>query len=488
MPDYIDYLDTLSRKQLMLMLARQHLRETESIAVVGLGCRLPGEIDDGPQLWSALRSKTVVPTAGPPTDSLGRPRWNLDAPDLRPFADLLRRGRFLSGIDLFDAERFAISPAEAASMDPQQRVLLEVAVRALADAGLDPADLATSTVGVFAGSGPVEYPYAWLRNGTPAAELSGHMATGSAAGAVSGRVAHALGVSGPAMTVDTASSSMLSAVHLACQSLRRRECDIAVVGTCSLLLSPFSAPILADAGMLSPTGTSLPFTASADGYVRGEGASVVVLERQSDAVRAQRLPYALVRGSAMYQQGDRPGLAVASSAGQRKVIELALADARLEPADVHYVEAQANGSKIGGVIEAESLSAAYRPDGSGVPLYVGSCKANLGYLEHASGGPGLLKAVLALDRAEIPPQVGADDADPALAWDRLGLRLAAEPLPWPSDGPRRAAVSGFGFTGTMAHVVLESAATAQGTTAGQRRPELPAFAGERHWPDHNTWC
>ncbi|MEU0270557.1 beta-ketoacyl synthase N-terminal-like domain-containing protein [Streptomyces sp. NPDC006307] len=459
MTSYIDQLEALSKKQLMVMLARRHHERTQPIAVVGMGCRLPGGLDDPHALWTALREGRVLATedAGIPVDSLGRPRWNVAAPDLAPLADRLCQGAYLADVDLFDAEYFGIPEQEARHMDPQQRLLLEVAAQALADANLSRERLRGRDVGVFAVGGPVEYPYAWLRGGVPETGLSAHMSTGSSPSAFSGRIALSLGLNGPAITVDTASSSMLTALHLAVRALRARECDVALVGTCNVLLSPFSTGILDRAGMLSPTGRSRPFTARADGHVRGEGCGVVVLERYADAVAAGDLPYALVRGSAVHAQGDRPGLSVASARGQKAVVERALRDADVDPADVQYVEAQANGSRLGGQIEAESLAEAYRRDSPDAPpLHIGSCKANIGYLETASGAPGLMKTVLALAHAEIPPQPGEDEADPEIPWGRTALRLAAKPLPWPAVGRRRAGVSGFGFSGTNAHVILES--------------------------------
>ncbi|MFD0339536.1 beta-ketoacyl synthase N-terminal-like domain-containing protein [Streptomyces sp. NPDC127117] len=476
MTSYIDHLETLSKKQLMVMLARQHHERKQPVAVIGMGCRLPGGLDDPGALWNALREGRVLPTetAGVPTDSLGRPRWNLAAPDLAPLAGRLGQGAYLTDVDLFDADRFGIAEEEARHMDPQQRLLLEVAAQALADANLSRERLRGRDVGVYAVAGPVEYPYAWLRGGVPGTGLSPHMSTGSSPSAFSGRIALSLGLNGPAVTVDTASSSMLTAVHLAVRALRDRECDIALVGTCNLLLSPFSTGILDRAGMLSPTGRSRPFSRHADGHVRGEGCGVVVLKRYADAVADEDRPYALVRGSAVHARGDRPGISVAPARGQRAVIERALKDAGTAPEDVSYVEAQANGSRIGGQIEAEALADAYaRRTPDAPPLYIGSCKANIGYLETASGAPGLMKTVLALAHAEIPPQPGEDEADPDIPWDRTALRLAAKPLPWPTTGRRRAAVSGYGFCGTLGHVVLESV---------PERPEPDTGAAEDRGP------
>jgi 3-oxoacyl-[acyl-carrier-protein] synthase II len=476
MASYIDYLATLSQKQLMVMLARQRHEETQPIAIVGMSCRFPAGIDDPRGFWTLLRQGGVVATRSErgPVDSKGRARWNLDAPDLAPLAPLLRTGSYLRDVDLFDADYFGISEEEALHMDPQQRLLLEATVQALADANLPRASLRGQRAGIFVGTSPVEYPYAWLRNGLPEGALSPFMGTGSTPSAASGRLGLMLGVNGPAMNVDCASSSVLVALHLAATSLRRRECDLAIIGACNLLLSPFATAILARTGMISKSGRSRPFGEQADGHVRGEGCGIFVLKRQQDALADGDLPYAVVRGSAMYQNGDRLGLAVSSSSGQKAVIELALRAAGVDPLEVQYVEAQANGSRLGGVVEAEAMAQAYgRPAAAGTPLYVGSCKANLGYLETASGAPSLMKAVLALAHAEIPPQPGVDQLDRSVDWNGLALRFATSPTRWPAAERRLAGVSAFGFTGTNAHVVLESVAERAAAAAEPAASDAP---------------
>lgn len=470
-PGYVDYLESLSKKQLMVMLARARQEETQGIGVIGMGCRFPGDIDTPAALWELVRTGGHVPTAGmQATDSLGQPRWNLRAADLTPLAELLSSGAYLKDIDLFDADYFGLSEDEARFMDPQQRLLLEVTIQALADANLSRAALHHQRVGIFIGTGFMEYGSAPLRNGVTAPQVSAHMLQGNTLSAASGRLGLMLGVSGPAMTLDTASSSALSAVHLAMQSLRRRECDLALVGACHLLLAPFTTLMLARGGALSKRGESRPFSAHADGHVRGEGCGVFVLKRQADCLSHQDAVYGLLRGSAVHQHGDRLALSVACSAGQKEAIALALRNADVNPLDVQYVEAQANGSQLGGAVEAEAMAQAYgraqRPDVA--PLYTGSCKANLGYLEVASGAPALMKTLLALSHAEIPPHRGADEPDPHIAWGELGLRLPSQALPWPS-GRRLAGVSGFGMNGINAHVVLESAPPAP----PQPPPDMP---------------
>ncbi|MEC4571638.1 polyketide synthase [Streptomyces virginiae] len=482
MKEYIESLSGLSHKQLVLMLARQRLRESEGIAVTGLACRLPGGLDSPRQYWEALRDGRVVAGGGGiPVDSTGRPRWNVAAPDLAHLAGLLGQGSYLADIDLFDAERFGIGEEEAAFMDPQQRLLLTVAAEALQDAGAAPGT--DARVGVFAGVSTVEYNYACLRNGVGPEGLSPYMGTGGALSATAARVATGLRLGGPVLTVDTACSSALTALHLASHALRARECDLAVVGACHLLLAPFTTAVFAQAGMVSPTGRSRPFDAAADGHVRGEGCGVLVLKRQSDARADGDVPYAVVRGSGIHQHGDRPAMAAASALGQRRVIADTLRSAGIDPHAVHYVEAQANGSKLGGVIEAETLAGVYGRDTADAPeLLVGSAKGTLGYLETASGAAGLIKAVLALNHRTVPVQPGFDVPDPAIPWQRMALRVPTASQAWP-DAPRRlAGVSAFGFTGTNAHVLME------GVDGPPRQAPGPApVRGRRYWPEGNQW-
>lgn len=480
MKDYIDSLERLSQKQLVVLLARQRLAATQGIAVEGMALRFPGGLDSPQSLWSALREARVV-TGGPPrmpVDSRGRPRWNIAAPDLAPYADLLGRGAYLSDIDLFDAKGFGISDEEAAFLDPQQRLLVTCAAEALADAGVG--DVSGARAGVYAAMSAVEYNYAALRNRVGMDGLSADMGPGSALSAAAGRIATCLGLCGPALTVDTACSSALTALHLACSALRSGECDIAVVGASHLLLAPGAFGVQARAGMLSPTGRSRPFDASADGYARSEGCGVIVLRRQSDAVN----PYAVVRGTAIHQHGARDSITRVSSAGQAEVIRQALHAAGCVPHDVGYVEAQANGVRLAGVIETEVLADSYdRADPGNPPLVVGSAKANLGYLETVSGMASLMKVVLSLHHGEIPPQPGIEHPDPDIAWRRLALEIPREVTSWPDGARRLAGVSSHGFTGTYGHVVVESAAA----VAAPRPEVLAAAAGASHWPDTHHW-
>jgi len=484
--DYIDSIQQLSHKQLVVMLARQRLAATQPIAVAGMAMRFPGGIASPAALWEALRERRAVFADEPrtPLDSTGRPRWNLDAPDVAPYAELVTKGAYVADVDLFDADRYGISEEEALFLDPQQRLLVTCTAEALADAGLD--DISGLRTGVFAAISDVEYNYAAIRNGVGIDGLSVHMGPGSAASAASGRLATCFRLTGPALTVDTACSSALTALHLACASLRSGECDVAIVGASHLALAPSTFAVVARSGMLSPTGRARPFDAAADGYVRAEGCGVLVLRRQPDTANA----YAAIRGTAVYQHGDRDSIAALSAIGLSRVIQEALRTADIAPHDVGYVEAQANGVRLAAVIEAEVLADAYGRKGSGgPPLPVGSAKANLGYLETVSGMASLMKSVLAVQHAEVPPQAAFDVPDPRIAWDALSLVVPRAPTAWPGGHPgsgrpkRIAGVSSFGFTGTYCHALVESVAD---SVPRQPRPAAPR-AARGYWPESHRW-
>ncbi len=482
MRSYIESLEELTRSQLMVLLARRHRADTEGLAVVGMSCRLPGGIEDPAGLWEAVLAGRAVDTAavGVPTDSRGRPRWNLGAPDVKPYADALRTGAYLSDVDLFDAASFGIPAEEARCVDPQQRMLLTKARDALDDAGIT--DRRGTRAAVFVSVTAPEYGLAAIRNGI--AEFSPAMSTGTVVSAAAGRVATALGLSGPALTLDTACSSTLTAVHLAGRALRAGECDVALVGASHLLLSPVTTGVFASAGLLSPSGACRPFTARADGYVRGEGAVVLVLKREHDAQRDSDTPYAVIRSSAVHQHGGRAALSSPSAAGQRQVVLDCLRAAQVRPAEVGYVEAHGSADKVTDTVEADALATAYeRRSADAPPLYLGSGKVNVGYLETAAGAAGLVRAILAVGHGTVPPQ--PDFTDPArdIPWQRTSLAVAGEPTPWPGTGRVLAGVNAFGFTGTNAHVLVEAPA--------HPRPDAPPnqveHTGQSYWLDDYTW-
>lgn len=482
MRSYIESLEELTRNQLMVLLARRRRADTEGLAVVGMSCRLPGGIEDPAGLWEAVLAGRAADTAdvGVPTDSRGRPRWNLDAPDLEPYADALRTGAYLSDVDLFDAESFGIPAEEARCIDPQQRMLLTKARHALDDAGI--ADRRGTRAGVFVSVTAPEYGLAAVRNGIK--EFSAPMSTGTVVSAAAGRIATTLGLSGPALTLDTACSSTLTAVHLAGQALRAGECDVALVGASHLLLSPVTTGVFAGAGLLSPSGACRPFTARADGYVRGEGAVVLVLKREHDAERDGDAPYAVIRSSAVHQHGGRAALSSPSAAGQRQVVRDCLRAADVSPDEVGYVEAHGSADKVTDTVEADALATAYeRHLTDAPPLYVGSGKVNIGYLETAAGAAGLIRAVLAVGHGTVPPQPDFADPAPDIPWQRMSLSVPTEATPWPETGRVLAGVNAFGFTGTNAHVLIEA--------PSRPRPDVPPgrvqHTGQPYWLDSYTW-
>ncbi|WP_437338831.1 type I polyketide synthase [Sorangium sp. So ce394] len=426
----------------------------DPVAIVGMGCRLPGGADDPEGLWRLLRGGHDAVTEVPPE------RWDARAwydPDPgAPGRTSSRWGAFLREIDRFDAAFFGVSPREAARMDPKHRVLLEVTWEALDDAGLPGPSLAGSRTAVFVAA--YQGDHARLALADPGA-IDAYAGLGAQQCLAAGRISYLLDLRGPSLVVDTACSSSLVAVHLACRSLLAGECDRAIVGAVSLVLAPEECVAMAKLGMLAADGRCKTFDARADGFVRGEGCGVVVLERLSDALAAGRDIRALVRGTAVNQDGRTNGLTAPSGRAQEEVIRLALADAAASPAQIGYVETHGSGTRIGDPIEVEALRAvvgAPRPDRGACVL--GAVKTNLGHLEAAAGMAGLLKAALALQRGEIPPNLHLEETNPDLPLAGSCFLLPRAPTPWPpGGGPRLAGLSSFGLSGTNAHLVLEEA-------------------------------
>ena len=426
----------------------------EPVAVIGLGCRFPGGIHGPEALWQFLCDGRSSISEVPPD------RW-------RPFDDgspeiaaalarTTRWGSFLSEIDAFDAEFFEISPSEANRIDPQQRLLLEVAYEALEHAGIPANSLRRTQTGIFAGACLSEYGY--LASGD-LSRVDAWTGTGGALSIIANRLSYFLDVRGPSVVVDTACSSALVAVHLACQSLRTGDSHLAIAAGVNLLLSPAVTHSFDQAGAMSPTGGCHAFDASADGYVRGEGCGVVVLKRLSDAVRDGDRVLAVVRGSAVNQDGRSNGLMAPNPAAQIAVLRAACGNAGVPPGEVDYVEAHGTGTLLGDPIEARALGTVFgrgRPVDS--PLLIGAIKTNIGHLEAAAGIAGLIKATLAVQHGHIPANQHFDAPNPLIPFQDIRLKVVADPADWPSSGrPRRAGVSSFGFGGTNAHVVIEQA-------------------------------
>ena len=426
----------------------------EPIAILGLSCRFPGA-PTPEAFWQLLRDGVDA------VREIPKDRWDIDAyydpdPDA-PGKMYTRYGGFLGDVAGFEPQLFGISPREAEAIDPQHRLLLEVTWEALERAGLSPRGLAGSSTGVFVGISGSEYLRLLLARGE--AQIDAYYGVGNALNAAAGRIAFALGLEGPALAIDTACSSSLVAVHQACLALHAGDCGMALAGGVNLMLDPATMIGACRARMLAPDGRAKTFDAAADGFVRGEGAGVVVLKRLSDARRDGDPILAILRGSAVNQDGASSGLTVPNGAAQEALIRKALAAAGLKPEEVDYVEAHGTGTSLGDPIEVEALAAALARDRTRErPLRIGSVKTNIGHLESAAGIAGLIKVVLALAHRELPAQLHFQKANPHVAWDALAIEVVTQPRPWPTGEDRRVAgVSSFGFTGTNAHLLVEEA-------------------------------
>ena len=437
-------------------LAALHAQQHEPIAIIGMGCRLPGDAINPETLWDLL-SKGRSGICEVPAE-----RWDINAlydPDLNaPGKMNTRFGGFVKNVADFDAEFFGISPREAASMDPQQRLLLEVTWEAIENAHIDPRDLYGKSAGVFIGVIAYDYGQRLLAiNGLQ--KIDAYSGTGSSLGVAAGRLSYVLGLTGPSLSLDTACSSSLVTIHLACESLRRRECDLALTGGVNLMLEPGLSVNFSKAHMLSPDGQCKTFDSAADGYVRGEGCGIVVLKRLSDALKDQDPILALIRGSAVNQDGASGGLTVPSGPSQSAVIKQALKNAGLQPCDISYVEAHGTGTSLGDPIELGSMSEVFSHQRAlNDPLWIGSIKTNIGHLEAAAGIAGIMKLVLALQHEQLPPHLNCETPTTRFPWKDRPLRVVQSAQPWPrSDKPRIAGVSSFGFSGTNAHILIEEA-------------------------------
>ena len=429
-------------------------RTDEPIAIVAVSCRFPGA--PNPEAFWEVLAGGVDAIREVPEDRFDIDEFYDPDPDA-PGKTYTRFGGFLEGIDGFDPEFFGISPREAVWIEPQQRLMLETVWEGLERAGYSPAALRGSRTGVFAGVAANEYAH--LLSSESIDKIEPYFITGNALNAISGRVAFALGLEGPAMAVDTACSSALVAVHQACQALHSGDCDMAVAGGVNVLLSPVTTVAASRARMLSPAGRCKTFDASADGYVRSEGCGILVLKRLSDAQRDGDRVLAVIPGSAVNQDGASSGLTVPNGGAQQRLIGTVLGRAGLAGGDVDYLEAHGTGTPLGDPIEVQAAAAAYGGSrDSDRPLLMGSVKTNIGHLESASGAAGLIKVVLSLQNDLLPQSLHFDNPSPHIPWDSLPVRVVDKAIPWHANGRlRRAGVSSFGFTGTNAHVLIEEA-------------------------------
>ncbi len=462
MSNLADRIRKLSPKQLLLLALDQQARldamekrRREPIAVIGMGCRFPGGADSPLKFWELLDSGRDA-IRDVPGD-----RWDIDAiydpdPDA-PARMSVRTGGFLDAVSGFDAPFFGIAPREAMSMDPQQRLLLEVAWEALEHAGLSAEQLAGTQTGVFVGVCNSDHFLRMLHRG--AETIDAYLASGNAPSVAAGRIAYCLGLHGPAIAVDTACSSSLVAIHLACRSLRDGESRLALACGVNVICSPETTIALSKAHMLAPDGRCKTFDAKADGFARGEGCGVLVLKRLSDAVADDDNILAVIRGSAINQDGRSSGLTVPNGPAQEAVVRAALADAAVEPFEIDYVEAHGTGTSLGDPIEARALSRSLGADKKRAePLLIGSVKTNIGHLEGAAGIAGVIKVILSMQQERIPPHLHFDQPTPHIPWSDYRLKVTGRGHAWPRGSKRRlAGVSSFGFSGTNGHLVIEEA-------------------------------
>jgi acyl transferase domain-containing protein/acyl carrier protein len=460
----------LALKEAKIRIESYERAKSEPIAIIGMGCRFPGGSDTPEKYWEFLRSGQSG------IREIPKDRWDMNAlydsdPDA-PGKIYIRHGGFLDRTDQFDPSFFRISPREAESMDPQQRLLLEVSYEALYHAGIEPKKLSGSQTGVFVGIGQNDYSRFQLNFGD-LTRINAYDGTGNLFCFASGRLSYTLGLNGPNLTLDTACSSSLVAIHLACQSLRSRECDMALAGGVHLVFSPEITVFLCRTHVLSPDGLCRTFDSSANGFGRGEGCGMIVLKRLSDALAQNDNILALIRGSAINHDGASSGLTVPNELAQEALIRQALTNAKVESSQIGYIEAHGTGTSLGDPIELGALASVFKEHS----MYIGSVKTNFGHLEAAAGIAGLMKVVLALQHHEIPPHLHFKEPTPRFDWDRYPFNVPTKNIAWESS--RMAGVSSFGMSGTNAHIILEESPIADSLQRVGRISQ--SFQRERYW-------
>lgn len=441
----------LALQQLQAKLTDLEYAQQEPIAIIGMGCRFPGA-ENLAAFWQLLQQQQDAITDIPAD------RWDLAkycALDSgQPGTMQTQHGGFVPHLFEFDAPFFRIAPREAISLDPQQRLLLEVSWEALEHAGLAADQLLGSPTGVFVGICSIDY---WQRLlARHPSEIDAYLSTGNTHSLAAGRISYVLGCTGPSLAIDTACSSSLVALHTACQSLRNRECDLALAGGVNRILEPATSINFSKARMLSPSGRCRSFDASADGFVRSEGCGMVVLRRLRDAVAQGDRIEAVILGSAVNHDGRSSGLTVPNGMAQQALIRQALQQSRISPAQVDYIETHGTGTALGDPIEVNALGAVFNSGRSVAhPLILGSVKTNIGHTEAAAGIAGLIKTVLALQHQTIPANLHFQTPNPQIAWQELQVKVPTHPIAWQArNTPRIAGVSAFGFNGTNAHMII----------------------------------
>ncbi|MBU3665320.1 MAG: SDR family NAD(P)-dependent oxidoreductase [Chthoniobacterales bacterium] len=449
--------------------------QQEQIAIIGMGLRFPGGLNNVEDFWKFLDEGRDAVVEIPPD------RWNIarfyDPQPGLPGKSMAKHGGFINGIDLFDPQFFGISPREAPFIDPQQRLLLETAWEAIEDAGIVLDQRNGTDIGVFAGISHTDYQN--IQGGaSDRTGISAHSPTGNAHSIAANRISYCLNLTGPSIAMDTACSSALTAVHVACEHLRERRCAAALAGGVTVMITPDGFIGFSQASMLSPDGRCRAFDASANGFVRGEGAGMVLLKPLSKALEDGDPIYAIIRGTSANQDGHTNGIMLPGEEAQARLVREACADAGIDPLSVGYVEAHGTGTAVGDPIEAHALSRALCPGrADGRPLVIGSVKTNLGHLETAAGVAGLIKAALVVNRGRIPANIHFTTPSPHIDFGAAKLRVPTrtEDFPGGADAERIAGVNSFGFGGANAHVIVSE-------PPKQPRLDGGGIATERAWP------
>ncbi|MBC9909406.1 type I polyketide synthase [Chitinophaga varians] len=454
---------------------QQHLATGGKVAVIGIGCRFPGGVNSPAAFWELLREQrsgvTVVPES----------RWDAEqyysADEDETGKMYTRHGGFIEQADQFDPLFFGISPRETIGMDPQQRLLLEVSWEAMENAGIRPSSLRGSDTGVFVGLGTDDYQQIVQEHTPPALFEDAFTSLGLQRSVAAGRIAYLFDFHGPVLQLDTACSSSLLSVHQACQQLLLGECSLALAGGVNLMLTPDTTIRLCRMKALSPTGQCHAFDEEADGYVRGEGAGMIVLKRLSDALRDGDNILAVVSGSAVNHDGQSNGLTAPNGIAQQQVIRKALQRAGVAPHTIQYVEAHGTGTKLGDPVEAQALHAAYgQSRAADNPLLLGAVKSNIGHLEAAAGIAGLIKTVLSLQQRQLPGTLHFNTPSSYIPWKEMRLKVVDRLTAWPAtSGVRRAAISSFGLSGTNAHVILEEAPAVANNVYTEPLPQWASY-------------
>ena len=428
----------------------------DSVAVVGIGCRFPGGASSPEAFWKLLRDGVDAITETPPD------RWNLDqfySPnEVRPGKTQSRWGGYVDGIDRFDPQLFGISPKEASSMDPQQRMLLEVAWRALEDGGQPLQQVAGQDVSVYVGISSFDYAVVGL-SFQDRGVIGSYNNTGGSSSIAANRISYCFDLRGPSVAIDTACSSSLVALHLACESLRRGESDMALCGGVNALILPDFYVAFSQLGVLSPDGRCKTFDSRANGYVRSEGAGMVLLKPLQKAIADNDAIYCVIRGTAINQDGHTKGLTVPNGEAQQKLVRTACEKAGVRPADIQYVETHGTGTPVGDPIEANALGQSLGESRSDdKPCLIGSVKTNIGHLEAGAGIASLIKVALAMHHRQIPAHLHLQNPNPEIDFQQLNLRVPTSTEAWPDpDGVRLAGINGFGYGGANAHVIVQEA-------------------------------